>query len=143
MPSLYDSNSMVALSVSISANTSPLVTLSPSFLCQPAITPSVMVSLKRGINTTSSIVLTSILILVLFVALAVVFIDVLAAGVAVVVLAVEVAVASGELSAAEAPFVFAAISAVMSSPCFPKMANKSFTCNLPPRGVPICNKIPS
>ena len=50
---------MVALSVSISANTSPLVTLSPIFLCHPAITPSVMVSLKRGINTTSSIALRS------------------------------------------------------------------------------------
>ena len=118
---------MVALSVSISANTSPLATLSPTFLCQAAITPSVIVSLKRGINTTSSIVLASILFAVV-------------AG-----LVVEAVGDAGAevLAAAEAPFVFAAISAVISSPCFPNMANKSFTCNLPPRGVPICNKIPS
>ena len=129
---------MVALSVSISANTSPFETLSPSFLCQPAITPSVMVSLKRGINTTSSIVLASILFVV--VAEIVVGAEGLAGA---LVLAVFAALAVGVVAAAEAPCVFAAISAVMSSPCFPKMANKSFTCNLPPRGVPICNKIPS
>ena len=130
---------MVALSVSISANTSPLVTLSPTFLCQPAITPSVIVSLKRGINTTSSIVLASILFVV------VAGLAVEAAGVvgALVLVAVFAALAIGEVAAAEAPRVFAAISAVISSPCFPNMANKSFTCNLPPRGVPICNKIPS
>ena len=46
---------MVALSVSISANTSPFFTASPTFLCHPAITPSVIVSLRRGIKTTSSI----------------------------------------------------------------------------------------
>ena len=50
---------MVALSVSISANTSPFFTVSPTFLCHPAITPSVMVSLNLGINTTSSIAETS------------------------------------------------------------------------------------
>ena len=46
---------MVALSVSISASNSPLETLSPTFLCQAAITPSVMVSLKRGILIISAI----------------------------------------------------------------------------------------
>ena len=126
---------MVALSVSISANTSPFETLSPTFLCQPAITPSVMVSLKRGINTTSSIVLASILFVVVAGLVG-------AAGVVVEVFAVDAAV-SVELAVVEAPWVFAAISAEMSSPCFPKMASKSFTCNLPPRGVPICNKMPS
>ena len=50
---------MVALSVSISANTSPFLTASPTFFCHPAITPSVMVSLKRGIKTISSLFNTS------------------------------------------------------------------------------------
>ena len=127
---------MVALSVSISANTSPFVTLSPTFLCQPAITPSVIVSLKRGINTTSSIVLAS----TVFAGVAV-LVDEAAGVVGAEVL--EVVAVTVELAVAEAPFVFTAISAVISSPCFPNMANKSFTCNLPPRGVPICNKIPS
>ena len=45
----------MALSVSISANKSPFLTVSPTFLCQAATTPSVMVSLKRGINITSAI----------------------------------------------------------------------------------------
>src|SRR5215217_8150112 len=44
---------MVALSVSISSNTSPFSTLSPSFLSHSAIWPSVMVSLKRGIVTSA------------------------------------------------------------------------------------------
>ena len=46
---------MVALSVSISASTSPFFTASPTFLFHVAITPSVMVSLNLGIKTTSSI----------------------------------------------------------------------------------------
>src|SRR5690606_7238620 len=46
---------MVALSVSTSAITSPELTLSPTFLCHFAITPSVMVSLILGIRTTSAI----------------------------------------------------------------------------------------
>src|SRR5690606_9178901 len=46
---------MVALSVSTSAIKSPELTLSPSFLCHFAITPSVMVSLIFGIFTTSAI----------------------------------------------------------------------------------------
>ena len=46
---------MVALSVSMSAKISPFFTASPTFFCHPAITPSVIVSLKRGIKTTSSI----------------------------------------------------------------------------------------
>jgi hypothetical protein len=46
----------VALSVSISASNSPFFTGSPTFLCQAAITPSVIVSLRRGIKITSAIV---------------------------------------------------------------------------------------
>ena len=49
----------MALSVSISAKTSPFLTVSPICLCHPAITPSVIVSLNLGINTTSSIAETS------------------------------------------------------------------------------------
>src|SRR5690606_19530755 len=45
---------MVALSVSTSAIKSPELTLSPTFLCHFAITPSVMVSLIFGIFTTSA-----------------------------------------------------------------------------------------
>ena len=117
---------MVALSVSISANTSPFFTVSPTFLCHPAITPSVMVSLNLGINTTSSIAETS---------------NVFAGAEAVFVVAAGAAACAA--GAGAAPAEFCAINAVISSPCLPKMANKSFTCNLPPRGVPICNKTPS
>jgi hypothetical protein len=45
---------MVALSVSISASTSPDLTASPTFLVQAATTPSVMVSLNLGMYTTSA-----------------------------------------------------------------------------------------
>ena len=43
---------MVALSVSISASNVPSVIASPIFTCHFATTPSVMVSLKRGILIT-------------------------------------------------------------------------------------------
>ena len=46
---------MVALSVSISAISSPDFTVSPTFLCHLAITPSVIVSLIFGIRTISAI----------------------------------------------------------------------------------------
>src|SRR6267378_105281 len=46
---------MVALSVSISAINSPAFTVSPTFLCQAAITPSVMVSLILGMSTISAL----------------------------------------------------------------------------------------
>ena len=49
VPALNDSNSIVALSVSISARISPSFTVSPTFFNQVATVPSVMVSLKRGI----------------------------------------------------------------------------------------------
>ena len=52
VPALKDSNSIVALSVSISARISPSFTSSPTFFNQVATVPSVIVSLKRGIVTT-------------------------------------------------------------------------------------------
>ena len=54
-PSKKDSNSIVALSVSISAKISPLSTASPTFFNQLATTPSVMVSLSLGMRTISAI----------------------------------------------------------------------------------------
>ena len=119
---------MVALSVSISANTSPFLTVSPTFFCQPAITPSVIVSLKRGISTTSSIAATS------------------SAGLADAATGAAVAVAgAGSVAGAAAgvPAPTDAISEATSSPALPIMASKSLTCNLPPFVVPICNKTPS
>ena len=56
VPSLKDSNSIVALSVSISAKISPSSTLSPTFFNHVATVPSSMVSLRRGILITSAIV---------------------------------------------------------------------------------------
>src|ERR1700733_13250543 len=50
MPSSTASTSMVALSVSISASTSPEVTWSPSFLSHLASLPSVMVGDSAGIR---------------------------------------------------------------------------------------------
>ncbi len=50
VPSSTASTSMVALSVSISASTSPDLTLSPSFLCHFARLPSVMVGDRAGIR---------------------------------------------------------------------------------------------
>ena len=49
VPALKDSNSIVALSVSISARISPSLIVSPTFFNQVATVPSVIVSLKRGI----------------------------------------------------------------------------------------------
>ena len=54
VPALKDSNSIVALSVSISARISPSETLSPTFFNHVATVPSVIVSLKRGIVTTTT-----------------------------------------------------------------------------------------
>ena len=55
VPSLKDSNSIVALSVSISAKISPSSILSPTFFNQEATVPSSIVSLKRGMLITSAI----------------------------------------------------------------------------------------
>src|SRR5437868_14864207 len=49
MPSSGASHSIVALSVSISASTSPAATLSPFFFFQATSVPSVIVSLSLGI----------------------------------------------------------------------------------------------
>src|SRR5690606_41315591 len=56
VPSWYDSYSMVALSVSTSASSSPFLTLSPTFLAHDAITPSSIVSLILGIRTISALI---------------------------------------------------------------------------------------
>ena len=61
IPSSYDSNSIVALSVSTSARTSPETITSPSFFNHVEMTPSVMVSLILGIFITSAISIKSIL----------------------------------------------------------------------------------
>ena len=110
----------------MSAKISPFLTESPTFFCHPAITPSVIVSLKRGIKTTSSILLKSILS-----ALATTG----AAGVSTFVF-------SGAAFVSEPVLVFCATKAETSSPAAPIIANKSLTCNFPPRGVPTCNKTP-
>src|SRR5579863_1700797 len=55
VPSSTASNSIVALSVSISAMTSPAFTASPSFLCHLAMLPSVMVGDKAGIKSSIGI----------------------------------------------------------------------------------------
>ena len=54
VPALKDSNSIVALSVSISARISPSFTSSPTFFNHVATVPSVIVSLRRGIVTTTT-----------------------------------------------------------------------------------------
>ncbi|MNE73456.1 hypothetical protein D3C80_1694680 [compost metagenome] len=59
VPELKDSNSIVALSVSISARMSPSLILSPTFFNHVATVPSVIVSLKRGI-----VILIAIMIIV-------------------------------------------------------------------------------
>src|SRR5947209_13536377 len=51
MPLAYDSSSMFALSVSISAMMSPRLTASPSCLSHLPTVPVSMVSLRRGITT--------------------------------------------------------------------------------------------
>ena len=55
VPSTYGITSIVALSVSTSAITSSDFTISPTFLCHAAITPSFMVSLNKGILIASAI----------------------------------------------------------------------------------------
>ena len=52
VPALKDSNSIVALSVSISARISPSLTVSPTFFNQVDTVPVVIVSLKRGMVIT-------------------------------------------------------------------------------------------
>src|SRR5437588_7911811 len=54
-PSSTASTSIVALSVSISASTSPALTVSPSLLTQRAILPSVIVGDSAGISTSAAI----------------------------------------------------------------------------------------
>src|SRR6187402_716630 len=125
VPSLKDSNSIVALSVSISARMSPSTTLSPTFFNQEATVPSVIVSLKRGIVTTITPLGNS------------------AAGAAVGASAVFASVAAGADSTAAGAAEPPAIKAETSSPSFPIIANKESTGAVSPSGIPIYKSVPS
>src|SRR6187402_2657433 len=113
VPSLKDSNSIVALSVSISARISPSTTLSPTFFNQEATVPSVIVSLKRGIVTTTT------------------------------PFGKVAAVAAGTDSTAAGAAEPPAIKADTSSPSFPIIANKESTGAVSPSGIPIYKRVPS
>src|SRR6187431_840083 len=125
VPSLKDSNSIVALLVSISASMSPSATLSPTFFNQVATVPSVIVSLKRGIVTTITPFGNS------------------ATGAAVGASVVFVSVATGADSAAAGATEPPAIKAETSSPSFPIIANKESTGAVSPSGIPIYKSVPS
>ena len=104
VPALKDSNSIVALSVSISAKISPSFTVSPTFFNQVATVPVVIVSDKRGIVTTFT-----------------------PAGISDGVLAIFVSVltsSNGAICFCGAPAVN---KAEISSPCLPTIANKEST----------------
>jgi len=126
VPSLKDSNSIVALSVSISASISPSETLSPTFFNQVATVPSVIVSLKRGIVTTTTPAGKAA--------------EVAAAGAVVSVLTSIVAGAASDTGAAVAP---PAIKAEISSPSFPIMANKESIGAVSPSLIPMYKSVPS
>ena len=118
---MNDSNSIVALSVSISAKISPSLTESPTFFNQVATVPVDIVSLKRGIVIT----FTPAGISALF-------------GDSSDFDAVAVASFSVSFSA-----VFLFNSAEISSPAVPTIANKESTGADPPSSIPMCNKTPS
>ncbi|MNE27715.1 hypothetical protein D3C80_1211340 [compost metagenome] len=125
VPSLKDSNSIVALSVSISARMSPSTTVSPTFFNQVATVPSVIVSLKRGIVTTTTPFGS----------------DVAAAGAA--VSSFFASAATGAVSAGAAAAGFPANKAEISSPSLPMIAKRLSTGAVSPSGIPICNRVPS
>ena len=134
VPSLKDSNSIVALSVSISARISPSLTLSPTFFNQVATVPSVIVSLKRGIVTTTTPSGNSALASAL--GASSVFESSL--GVSVVSFS-SLAVSFGASAAASPPDNKAEI----SSPSSPMIANKESTGAVSPAAIPICKRVPS
>ncbi len=121
---MKDSNSIVALSVSISARISPSLTLSPTFFNQVATVPSVMVSLNRGIVTTIT-----------------------PAGNAAAGLAAGAAVSSFLVSTAAGAAAAGAASpankAEISSPSFPMIANNESTGAVSPSAIPMCKRVPS
>ena len=120
---MNDSNSIVALSVSISARISPSAMVSPTFFNQVATVPSVIVSLNRGIVTTITPFGSSVAVVV-------------AAGVTVASFGASVAAGAG----AVAP---PAINAVTSSPSAPIIASNESTGAVSPSGIPIYNSVPS
>src|SRR6478735_10873073 len=124
VPSLKDSNSIVALSVSISARISPSTTLSPTFFNQEATVPSVIVSLKRGIVTTTTPFGKA------------------AAGAATASGAFASATTGADSTAAGAADP-PPIKADTSSPSFPMIANKESTGAVSPSGIPIYKSVPS
>ena len=112
------------MSVSISASISPSPTTSPTFFNHAATVPSVIVSLKRGILITST---PSGTVMELFEES-------------------ELAVLSSLVSSRTSAVVSALLPFIiseMSSPSSPMIASKTSTGELPPSGIPICNKVPS
>ncbi len=132
---------MVALSVSISASISPFFTTSPTCLCQADITPSVMVSLSRGINTTSSILLRSIGAAALLFCTVSFFAETSPSALP----AVSVSFVGGFcLSGCALPAgLLPEICCEISSPFLPIIARRSLTCILPPLSAPKWSKVPS
>src|SRR6187402_1264787 len=129
VPSLKDSNSIVALSVSISARMSPSTTLSPTFFNQDATVPSVIVSLKRGIVTTITP-----------------FGNAVAAGAVVAAVSVSAfasAAGAGVASSAAGAFAPPLIKAETSSPSFPIIAKRESTGAVSPSGIPMYKSVPS
>ena len=125
VPALNDSNSMVALSVSISAKISPSETLSPIFFNQEATVPSVIVSLNRGMVTTTTP---------------------FGSDAAIGVLSVDGAATAtfSSVTTADGPaFCLDALSrGAMSSPAVPMMAKSASTGAVSPSLIPICKSVP-
>ena len=122
---MNDSNSIVALSVSISARISPSLTVSPTFFNHVATVPSVIVSLNLGMVTTTTP----------FGSLAVCCLSFVVCG-------SDVAFASSAFGASSVD-VPPANKAEISSPSFPMIANNESTGAVSPSGIPMCNKVPA
>ena len=123
VPALKDSNSIVALSVSISARISPSFTSSPTFFNHVATVPSVMVSLRRGIVTTTTPFGSSEVCGLLFM----------------VSDSVEASTFASATAGLAAP---PEIRPEISSPSFPMMAKRESTVAVSPSLIPMYNKVP-
>ena len=122
VPALKDSNSIVALSVSISARISPSDTLSPTFFNHVATVPSVIVSLKRGIVTITTPL-----------------------GKVVGCWLLVVGVAETTVSSTAAVSTFAGVELIkseISSPSFPMIANRESQAADSPSLIPIYKSVP-
>ena len=140
VPDWNDSNSIVALSVSISARISPSSTLSPTFFNQVATVPSSMVSLNRGIVTTttpsgrlaeadsSGVSFSSVF-------------SSLSSDVDSLESSSFLSSLAGFFSSFEAPPPFT--NSEISSPSSPMIAKSSSTLAVSPSLIPMCNKVPS